>query len=190
MPLEIPGLDWEEEKPDKGSSSKAITKNGHDFWEALSALQKSVRRGLEEDALYWANELHEFNPTALWNRLKVFASEEIALASPGTVILVRALYENFAEQDKPGESRLFLAHAICALCRAKKNATVHCAAMIMSDLPRREVPDYALDKHTHRGKLKGRGMQDFFDVGMLHNNVDESIPNIYLERAKKAKGIS
>ncbi|MFZ0736958.1 MAG: hypothetical protein WAM96_07675 [Candidatus Acidiferrales bacterium] len=185
--LNIPGMEFEADDP--GESQAAITANGHDYFEALSALQKSVRRGLEEDALYWANELYQFNATALWNRLKVFASEEIALASPGTVLLIRALYENCQGQKNPGESRLFLAHAVCALCRAKKNATVHCAAIIMRDLPKREIPDYALDKHTKRGKTKGRGMQHFFDVGILQNNVDESIPNIYLDRARKAKGV-
>ena len=37
------------------------TRNNVDPYEAKSALQKSIRRGLEEDALYWAVEL------ALWN---------------------------------------------------------------------------------------------------------------------------
>ena len=34
------------------------TVGGYDFYEVLSALQKSIRRCLEEDALFWASELY------------------------------------------------------------------------------------------------------------------------------------
>lgn len=190
MPLDIPGLEWEDEKPEvkpAKASSKAITENGHDFFEALSALQKSVRRNREGDALYWTYQLMGFNPMALWNRLKVFASEEVGLASPETVLLVRALYENWSDVQKSGsrEGGLFVAHAVVALCRAKKNSLAVNAACIMSILPKREVPDYALDRHTHRGKTMGRSWDHFFDIGAHRENLDETIPDIYLEHVRK-----
>jgi replication-associated recombination protein RarA len=37
--------------------SEQATPNGHLCGEAASALQKSIRRGKERDALYWASEL-------------------------------------------------------------------------------------------------------------------------------------
>jgi len=183
--LDIPGLEPDEVKTTV--SSKAVTENGHDFFEALSALQKSVRRNKEADALYWTYQLLNFNPVALWNRLKVFASEEVGLASPETVLLVRALYENWRDVQK-SESReggLFVAHAVVALCRAKKNSLAVNAACIMNILPKREVPDYALDRHTHRGKTMGRGWDHFFDVGAHRENLDEIIPDIYLEYVRR-----
>lgn len=178
--------DWHK-KGNEQMAQKAITLDGHDFFEALSALQKSVRRNKEGDALYWAYQLSQFNPVALWNRLKVFASEEVGLASPETVLLVRALYDNWqdiAEKDS-GERGLFIAHAVVALCRAKKSSLAVNAACIMTVLPKREVPDYALDRHTHRGKTMGRGWDHFFDVGAHRENLDETIPDIYLEYVRK-----
>ena len=46
----------------------ANTKHGYDHYELLSALQKSIRRGMEYEAVHFAVELEEFNPTMLWNR--------------------------------------------------------------------------------------------------------------------------
>ena len=37
--------------------SSAKTKDGHDMFESLSAQQKCIRRGMEEEALYWVSEL-------------------------------------------------------------------------------------------------------------------------------------
>jgi replication-associated recombination protein RarA len=31
----------------------------YDFWEVLSAMQKSIRRGLEDEALFWGTELYQ-----------------------------------------------------------------------------------------------------------------------------------
>jgi replication-associated recombination protein RarA len=184
--LEIPGVEWEAGEAEK-PSSRAITDHGHDFFEALSALQKSVRRNKEADALYWAYQLSGFNPVAMWNRLKVMASEEVGLASPETVLLVRALYDNWQDVGKgnPGEGGLFLAHAVVALCRAKKNSLAVNAACIMKVLPKREVPDYALDRHTYRGRNMGRGWDHFFDIGAHRENRDETIPDIYAEHVRK-----
>lgn len=185
--LNIPGL---EETPNLETarevkqSSKADTPDGHDFFEALSALQKSVRRNKEGDALYWAYQVMQFNPVALWNRLKVFASEEVGLASPETVLLVRALYENWHDLKNSREGGLYIAHAVLALCRSKKSALAVNAACIMSILPKREVPDCALDRHTRRGKMKGQGWDHFFDVGAHRENLDENIPDIYMKHVR------
>jgi len=55
------------------------TPNGHAIDEAVSALQKSIRRGLEEDALYWGKELYLTDKAVAgiaWSRLRVIASED------------------------------------------------------------------------------------------------------------------
>ena len=90
------------------------TRNGTEPYDAKSALQKSIRRGLEEDALYWAAELAGWNPESLWKRLRVIASEDIGLASPSAALTVRALYENWrdAQKDGEGEGRLFITHRV------------------------------------------------------------------------------
>ena len=42
-----------------GDSFQRLTKKGYDFYEVASAFQKSIRRGLLEDAMYWGIELYE-----------------------------------------------------------------------------------------------------------------------------------
>lgn len=141
--------------------------------EVKSALQKSIRRGLEEDALYWAAELSKSDPDILWKRLKVIASEDVGLAYPGAAIIVRLLYENWKESDKNREGRLFVTHAVLALARAKKSRINDHATILAFNggLAKRSVPDYALDKHTARGRDMSRGFQHFFSVGAKLENV-------------------
>ena len=60
---------------------------------------------------------------------------------------------------------------------------VFLAAASYSDLRKREVPDYAYDKHTLKGKRMGRGMKHFFSEGAKINNISE-IEDVYAESAK------
>jgi hypothetical protein len=46
---------------------------------------------------------------------------------------------------------------------------------------RREIPDYALDQHTRRGKAQGRSWQHWADEGCVLANEAEGL-NIYRER--------
>jgi replication-associated recombination protein RarA len=151
-----------------------LTPGGFDSYEAKSALQKSIRRCLEEDALYWAAELALWNTESLWTRLKVIASEDVGLASP-VAVSVRLLYENWKESSKGGrdsEGRLFIAHAVLLLVRAPKSRIVdHATIMVFKGgFLKRPVPDYAHDKHTQNGKSKGRKARHFFEVGAKLEN--------------------
>jgi replication-associated recombination protein RarA len=166
------------------------TANGFNRDEVKSALQKSIRRGLEEDALYWAVELSHL-PTKgmdgfehVWRRLKTIASEDVGLASPAAV-QVRALYENWKEAEG-GEAQLFLVHAVLLLARAKKSRLVDHATILAfkGGLAKRDMPDYAKDKHTAVGRAIGRGFKQFFEEGTkLANQADVEDP--YEARAKK-----
>jgi replication-associated recombination protein RarA len=153
------------------------TPNGHQCGEVTSALQKAIRRGLERDALYMAAELDLAGyANYTWKRLRLIASEDVGLADPNVAVIVRVLYENWLEQRKAdknernpsGDSpntRLFLTHAVLVLVRAKKSRLVDHALMVAfeGDRPAIEMPDYALDKHTSRGRKLGRGEAHFFD---------------------------
>ena len=52
------------------------TKGGYELHELLSALQKDIRRVKIYPAMFWASELKSLNHKALWNRLRVIASED------------------------------------------------------------------------------------------------------------------
>jgi hypothetical protein len=86
---------------------------------------------------------------------------------------------------RPSE-RIILAHAIIALCRAPKSRIADDLAALVSHQReheglRREIPDYALDQHTRRGKAKGRSWQHWADEGCQLAHEAEGL-NIYRER--------
>ncbi len=168
----------------------ANTKHGYDHYELLSALQKCVRRGLEYEAVHFAVELEEFNPTMLWNRLKIMACEDIGPANPVMPLLIDLLQKQYlSEKAKLAEStyKLFLVNAVVCLCRSQKSRitddllnivyTEREAGMLLS------IPDFALDMHTARGKAMGKGIDDFFTEG--NKLANEAFPNPYTERAKQ-----
>ena len=75
---------------------------------------------------------------------------------------------------------IFLTHAVLALARAPKSRLVeHAYVVAMGDRPAVDVPDYALDKHTARGREMGRGMSHFYDAGAVVQpaaDVDDRTP--------------
>jgi len=149
------------------------TLGGYNCGEVASAMQKCIRRGLEGDALFWATELDMTGyGEYVWKRLRIIASEDVGLAAPGLAADIRALYGNWVDQRKKkderhGPERLFLVHAVISLCRAPKSRMVDHALISMYEgaRPRREIPDFALDKHTARGRRLRRGWQYFWDEG-------------------------
>jgi replication-associated recombination protein RarA len=152
-----------------------LTPTGHRCDEVTSALQKTIRRGLEREALFWAMELVGAGFTNyVWRRLRLIASEDVGLGEPMVPVLIRCLFENWREQkaaDRGSErnANLFLTHAVIALARAPKSRLVDHAYVVASspDRPRLEVPDYALDMHTKAGRKLGRGARHFYEHGAI-----------------------
>ncbi len=166
-------------------------RNGYDFGEVASALQKAVRRGNEADALYWAVELDISGYSEyLWKRLRIMSSEDIGLAEPTMPATIRALYESWLELHKKKDmgERLFITHAVLLLVRARKSRLVdNCLIASYGNHPaRKEIPDYALDKHTLKGKKMGRGFNHFFGVGAhLENHAEQEGEKEYGEEARR-----
>src|SRR3954451_4779600 len=132
------------------------TPRGHDAYEAVSSLQKAVRRSDPEAAAYWALELAAGNGHWLWKRLKVIAIEDVSPEATGIVADVRALHEQW--RDSKGADILAVVRAAVALAIAPKSRVCNSLLLVLSDADyRQEVPDEALDQHTLRGKRMGRG---------------------------------
>jgi replication-associated recombination protein RarA len=168
----------------------ANTKHGYDHYELLSALQKCIRRGMEYEAVHFAVELEEFNPTMLWNRLKVIAAEDIGPANPAMPVLIDVLQKNYlAEKSKlaEGNANLYLADAVVCLCFSQKSRITDDLLNVVTSEREKEgkyppIPEFALDMHTARGKALGKGIEDFFGEGNKLEN--EAFINRYTERAK------
>lgn len=169
------------------------TINGYSFGEVASALQKSIRRGDVDAALYWAVELYESNFDGYaWKRMRIIVSEDIGPANPLLPAVVAALYQTFLDLKKKKDAknqpeRLPFVHAVILLAASPKSRIVDNALIahfFTHHGDRREVPDYALDKHTVRGRNMGRGFEHFFTHGAKLHPVGE------LDAAPLADGTS
>ncbi len=165
------------------------TKLGYDPFECVSTIQKAIRRGDEELAMYFALEMER---SGYWswvrNRLRIVAYEDVGIADPQSALLAVLAVRDADEMRKnKGDSwRLALSVAVLALARSEKSRIAdHFQAAVRDDLetaPPKQIPDYALDKHTIRGKKLGRGLEHFLAIGgKLENEVDVS--DRYKEKA-------
>ena len=146
------------------------TASGYEYGEVISALQKDIRRGNEEAAMFWALELYERYSNALWTRLRVIVNEDIGLANPQALLLVDAQASHYEWCPKEGSKRLILANTILYLCRSEKSREADHFQCVINQRRQQEgwhleIPDYALDKHTRRGAQMGRGWKHWFDEG-------------------------
>jgi len=150
------------------------TAHGLQADEVISALQKEIRRGHVENAALLAYEMAVTSPTLeayLWQRLTVISVEDIGLAEPTAVVVVRALAQAaMAFGPEVGERKLFAVHAVRYLCgrrkdRASDEFLTWIAHGVKAGTLRPEIPDYALDVHTERGRAMGRGARHFWTEG-------------------------
>lgn len=172
---------------------------GYDNYEVMSALQKSVRRAKEVDAMFWAFELIDsgFFHIAL-SRLRVIAHEDIGIGDMQTVMFALRALDDTKDwyTKKNGAWRLSLTNAIMALCRSGVTGARHTKSREGDNLQglvcgkraqgwRLEMPDYALDCHTLRGKRKGRDEEYSSQPGRSYMIVPENKEDPYQEEADK-----
>ena len=165
---------------------------GYKLGEVTSALQKSIRRGQTDDALYWAAELDRSGFSKYcWKRLRVITSEDIGPAWPEGPAVIEALHRTFndlrkEERDAPRSSKMVLMHAVILLADAPKSRICDVANIVhySDDLPRREIPDVALDQHTSRGRQLGRGAKHFWTEGTeVANGQPHPLEDTYTPKA-------
>ncbi|GAB3767788.1 hypothetical protein GCM10028818_01200 [Spirosoma horti] len=158
------------------------TKKGYDFFEVSSAMQKCIRRGHEDQAMFWAVELYDSGFSEyVWKRMRIMSSEDVGLAEPMMPANIWALYRMFQEQakkkeDKNEPQRLFMTHAVLLLCRARKSRMIDWSLLfhwLTHPFKKLVIPDFAYDKHNERGRMLKRSWAHFFDEGtILHPHHD------------------
>lgn len=168
------------------------TRNGLNGDEVISALQKSIRRGLAEEACKFAYEMYITSPQMedkLWRRLLSISVEDIGMGDTNAAILINNLNQMRREFDYADADRaMFFIHAIRYLAACEKDRSsdllknIVIKGFAMGEVP--EIPDYALDKHTIRGAAMGRDSFHFL------NEASKVIPqmevdNDYKERYEK-----
>lgn len=188
------------------------TIRGYDLGEVASAMQKAIRRGDARLAGYWAIELFESGFHGyVWRRLVTISAEDCwGILTQEVAALHAAFREVNATPSKDGKvrGRIFIAKAVILLASAKKsrdadhltNLVYDAAGVDAETLAREleavrfsgepvEIPDYALDCHTRRGKSAGKTKRDFFL--QEHDSLTPQEPGLFdgdLERLRESNG--
>lgn len=155
------------------------TQRGYDFYEVASALQKDIRRARARMAAYWAIELYDSGYRQFaWNRLLIMTAEDCF----GVITTeIEALYRTWhivtkgKEEGNRGPGRLFVAKAAWLLAECRKSREIDHLLNLpavseeeikttlgeITEADRAEIPEYALDVHTLRGKRNGKTKEQF-----------------------------
>jgi replication-associated recombination protein RarA len=144
---------------------RTTTENGFPADEVISALQKSLRRGMVDNALLLGWEMYLTSPELeemLWSRLCVISVEDVGAGNLNAPVLVETLYQMHKRYPRPQHDRfLFAAHAIRVMGSGEKDRTTDdmvswAKQSVALGESRAEIPDAALDMHTGRGQRMGR----------------------------------
>ncbi len=137
------------------------TKSNLPLDQCVSSLQKAIRRGLEDRALYFMQELIESGFVKyFWRRISVITIEDIGLADPNAPTLINSLAQMNERLNHRKEIRdtYCPGMAVLYLCRAPKSREVD-YALDWVDLKRKEgnvIPpeDFDQDCHTDIGRQR------------------------------------
>jgi len=162
--------------------SRATSVNGYPFDELRSVLQKSIRRGLLEDAVLAAYEFFSSGPEAeevLWRRLEIIATEDVGFGLIEAPSILEALNAQRLRMADRGDRWMYSVHAVRLLATAKKdNTSMELATWAQFVTARGErkvvVEDYMVDLHTRRGAAMGRDVAHWWNDGAkLRNRLTE-----------------
>lgn len=169
-----------------GQSHMRSDASGDEFYNLLSALQKSIR-GSDADAAvhYLARLIKGGNLTAIIRRLAVIAAEDIGLAHPNALSVVNSGIELVLKVGLP-EAQLILSEIVIYLATLPKSNSAYLAiGAAMSDLDRinvGEVPNHLKDAHYSGAEKLGVGGYKY-----PHNYKNHYIKQEYLPKEIKDK---
>lgn len=161
---------------------QVTTKHEYKADEVISALQKSIRRGKEDDAVFFTYEMvctSDELAEKFWQRARVISVEDVGLANPGLVTIIYTLYKNYLSLKGTGDAYLQALLAAVLLARSTKSRYIdelytNLKEKIENENYRKDIPDYALDKHTAKGEAMGRGDKHFWlEASLLENDISK-----------------
>ena len=132
-------------------SNMRYDRDGDAHYDILSALQKSIRGSDENAALHYTARLLEAGDLiSLTRRLLVIAAEDIGLAYPQAVSIVKACVDSALQLGLP-EARIPLAEAVILLCTSpKSNSAINAIDAALEDVRSGDygdIPSHLKDGH-------------------------------------------
>ena len=171
------------------------TKNGYDFFEVASALQKSIRRNDVVVAAFFGVELWQSGySNYLWKRLYTISAEDCWGLITYEIDALHNGYELVNKGSKEPKGRIFIGKAIILLCECYKSrdadhlnnlavdklALTDPQILAALDDARREpldVPEYTFDIHTKKGRKMGKTKAQFFHDE--HEDLSPRLPGLF-----------
>ncbi|MBE7028416.1 MAG: replication-associated recombination protein A [Ruminococcaceae bacterium] len=152
-------------------------RDGDSHYDILSALQKSVRGSDPDAAIYYlARLLAGGDMLSACRRLMVIASEDVGLAYPQAVSIVKSCVDAAFQLGMP-EARIPLAEAVLILATAPKSNSAICAIdSALSDIENGVVGDVPLhlkDAHYKGAQALGRGVEYKYPHNFPYNYVSQ-----------------
>lgn len=137
-------------------------KDGDEHYDLLSAFQKSIRGSDPDAAIYYLGCLIEGGDLeSICRRLLVIASEDIGLAYPNAIVIVKACTDAALQVGFP-EARINLAHAVLTLATAPKSnsadASIGAAMALIESGDTGSIPPAMRDAHYKGSKDLGHGV--------------------------------
>ncbi|HBG4790797.1 TPA: replication-associated recombination protein A [Clostridioides difficile] len=136
-------------------------KNGDSHYDILSAFQKSIRGSDPQASIhYLARLIKGGDLISICRRLLVIASEDIGLAYPNAIVIVKACVDSAMQLGFP-EAKIPLAEATILLATSPKSNSACIAIMkAMDELDKefvKDIPNSIKDAHYSGFKEIGRG---------------------------------
>lgn len=158
-------------------SSMNYDRDGDRHYDILSGLQKSIRGSDENAALHYAARLLcAGDITSLCRRLLVIASEDVGLAYPMAVPIVKACVDSALQLGLP-EARIPLGEAVILLATAPKSNSAYLAInSAMQDVEDGKTGD--IPRHLQNKHYDGEGAE----VKGQHYLYPHDYPNHYVEQ--------
>lgn len=169
-------------------SDEMKTMNKEDIQILKSILQKAVRRGMVERAMYVAHKLsNKKTGPILWRRLTIISAEDVLDPNILTAVdVLRRQAKEFGYETWEGKRSAVAAALLMAESKKDRRADEFLELMEAvnkqsSSIPeladiRKElesIPDEALDMHTTKGRKMGRGERYWYEVSSeTENKID------------------
>ena len=168
-------------------SNMNYDRDGSQHYNIISALQKSIRGSDENAALHYLARLLEAGDLiSICRRLLVIASEDIGLAHPAAISIVKACVDSALQLGMP-EARIPLAEAVILLCTSPKSNSAICAIdAALNDVRHGEygdIPAYLKDGHYSGAASLGNAIGYKYP----HNYVNHYVAQQYLPDKIKDK---
>lgn len=163
-------------------SSMRYDRDGDNHYDVLSAFQKSIRGSDENASLHYLARLIEVNDLqSICRRLLVIASEDIGLAYPNAICIVKSCVDSALQLGFP-EARIPLAQAVILLATAPKSNScynaINLALQDVQNLNCGDIPRNLQNCHYDSDEVKVKGQHYLYPHDYPNHYVEQQyIPN-------------